>query len=570
MAELPVCPESVRRRQEVRELCAGSIRALTGQGELHFRGTELHRGHRRVPMPAPHLHPSFGRADVASFRGAGDGMALRLLHTDPALHRSLYPEDTPSRLIFETLEQFRVESLAAGAWDGVRANLAHRFSRWSQEFVASGLTETVHGMLLFTVIQMCRARITAEPIPETTQDLIESTRFGLASVLGDQLPQLRRTRHSQSDFAVHALAVADVIGRRLEQAADADESDDTRRDDRAATFSLLFDFEPDENDTFATAASGHSRALGDGGDGYRVFTRAYDETRQITSLVRPELLRDFRRRLDVGIEDNRLNVRKLGRQLKTLLSEPDRDGWEGGRDEGYIDGRRLAQLVTSPTERRLFRAERTEPRNDATVTFLIDCSGSMKKFSEPVAVLVDVFARALELADARCEILGFTTTAWNGGRARRDWLRSGRPDDPGRLNEVRQLVFKDAETTWRRARPAIAGLLKDDLFKEGVDGEAVDWACSRMRDRGPGRRLLFVISDGSPLDGATALANDEFYLDHHLQVVVERHEDERAVEVYGLGVGLDLSPYYDRCRTLDLTHGTNSDVIADVLSMIAH
>lgn len=520
-------------------------------------------------MPAPHLHPSFDRADVASFRGAGDGMALRLLHTDPALHRSLCPEDTPSRLIFDTLEQFRVESLAAGAWDGVRANLAHRFSRWSQEFVASGLTETVHGMLLFTVIQMCRARITAEPIPETTQDLIESTRFGLASVLGEQLPQLRRTRHSQSDFAVHALAIADVIGRRLEQAADADESDDTRRD-RAATFSLIFDFEPDENDAFATAASGHSRALGDGGDGYRVFTRAYDETRQITSLARPELLRDFRRRLDVGIENNRLNVRKLGRQLKTLLSEPARDGWEGGRDEGYIDGRRLAQLVTSPTERRLFRAERTEPRNDTTVTFLIDCSGSMKKFSQPVAVLVDVFARALELADARCEILGFTTTAWNGGRARRDWLRSGRPDDPGRLNEVRQLVFKDAETTWRRARPAIAGLLKDDLFKEGVDGEAVDWACSRMRDHGPGRSLLFVISDGSPLDGATALANDEFYLDHHLQVVVERHEDERAVEVYGLGVGLDLSPYYNRCRTLDLTHGTNSDVLADVLSMIAH
>jgi len=180
-----------------------------------------------------------------------------------------------------------------------------------------------------------------------------------------------------------------------------------------------------------------------------------------------------------------------------------------------------------------------------------------------------VFARALELADARCEILGFTTAAWNGGRARRDWLRSGRPRNPGRLNEVRQLVFKDAETSWRRARPAIAGLLKNDLFKEGVDGEAVDWACSRMRGT-QGRRLLFVISDGSPLDGATALANDEFYLDHHLQVVVERHEDERAVEVYGLGVGLDLSPYYDRCRTLDLSRGTNSDVIADVLSMIAH
>ncbi|MEN0140654.1 MAG: cobalt chelatase [Rhodococcus sp. (in: high G+C Gram-positive bacteria)] len=561
--------DSVRGQQQVHELCAAAIRALAGQGDLHFRGPVLHRGHRRVPMPAPHLHPSFARDDATSFRGASDGMALRLLHTDPALHGRLRPEDTPGRLIFETLEQFRVESLAADAMGGVRANLAHRFAQWSQDFVASGLTETAHGLLLFTVTQMCRARITAEPIPETTEDLIESTRFALAGILGDHLPPLRRTRFSQQDFGMHARAVADVIGRRLESAAEPDE-DDARHDEQAAAFSLIFDFEPDEHDTFATAASGHSRALGDGGGGYRVFTRAYDETRDIASLVRPALLEEYRRRLDLTIDSRHINVRKLGRQLKALLSDPVRDGWESGKEEGYIDGRRLAQLVASPTERRLFAAERPEPRTDATVTFLIDCSGSMKEFSEPVAVLVDVFARALELADAHCEILGFTTVAWNGGRARKDWLRSGRPGNPGRLNEVRQLVFKDAETTWRRARPAIAGLLKNDLFKEGVDGEAVDWACTRMRDRAPGRRLLFVISDGSPLDGATALANDEFYLDHHLQMVVERHEDERDVEVYGLGVGLDLSPYYDRCRTLDLSHGTTSDVIADVLSMIAH
>ena len=568
MTELPVRPASVRRQQEVHELCAGTIRALAGQSELHFRGPELHRGHRRVPMPAPHLHPSFDGADFASFRGAADGMASRLLHTDPVLHRSLCPDGTADRLIFEILEQFRVESLAADAWGGVRANLSHRFTQWSQDYVASGLTETVHGMLLFTVTQMCRARITAEPIPEATEDLIESTRFALASVLGGHLPWLRRTRFSQNDFGVHAQAVAELIGRHLESPTDTDVSADDRSDGRAA-FSLLFDFEPDDDEAFQTAVSGRSRALGEGGDGYRVFTRAYDETRQIASLVRPELLQEYRRRLDLGIDLQHLNVRKLGRQLKALLSKPVPDGWEGGREEGYLDGRRLAQLVTSPTERRLFRAERTEPQTDTTVTFLIDCSGSMKEFSEPVAVLVDVFARALELADARCEILGFTTAAWNGGRARRDWLRSGRPRNPGRLNEVRQLVFKDAETSWRRARPAIAGLLKNDLFKEGVDGEAVDWACSRMRGT-QGRRLLFVISDGSPLDGATALANDEFYLDHHLQDVVERHEDERAVEVYGLGVGLDLSPYYDRCRTLDLSCGTNSDVIADVLSMIAH
>jgi cobaltochelatase CobT len=185
------------------------------------------------------------------------------------------------------------------------------------------------------------------------------------------------------------------------------------------------------------------------------------------------------------------------------------------------------------------------------VGFLIDCSGSMKAHIEPVAMMVDLLARACEQAGIATEVLGFSTLAWNGGRARADWLAGGRPPHPGRLNETCHMVFKSADESWRRARPAISALLKSDLFREGVDGEAVEWACARLAGRTEARRILVVISDGSPMDTATAQTNDAFYLDNHLKEVVARHEALRDVDVIALGVGLDLSPYYRRCVAID-------------------
>ncbi|MGE5117471.1 MAG: cobaltochelatase CobT-related protein, partial [Betaproteobacteria bacterium] len=217
----------------------------------------------------------------------------------------------------------------------------------------------------------------------------------------------------------------------------------------------------------------------------------------------------------------------------------------------------------------LFRAERIEPIADCLVTFLIDCSGSMKDQIESVAMIVDVFVRALEMAGVPSEVLGFTTGAWNGGRAQRDWLRAGRPLHPGRLNEVCHLVFKDADTPWRRSRRSMAALLKADLFREGVDGEALDWAVSRMQGRPERRRLLLVVSDGSPMDTATHLANDEHYLDHHLRQVVQRHEQSGAAEIAGIGVGLDLSPYYARSQAIDLAAPPGNRVFQEMLAVLA-
>jgi cobaltochelatase CobT len=324
----------------------------------------------------------------------------------------------------------------------------------------------------------------------------------------------------------------------------------------------------DECEGVVTATSGDSRVLDAAEDGYRVFTEAYDCEVEAATLVRAALLREYRERLDHRIAAQGSNVPRLARELRVLLAVPTRDGWDGSQEEGHIDGRRLSQLIVSPTERRLFRVERQEPVADALVTFLIDCSGSMKQHIESVAMLVDVFVRALEQAGAESEVLGFTTGAWNGGRAQRDWQRAGRPAHPGRLNERCHMVFKDAVTPWRRARPGIAALLKSDLFREGIDGEAVDWACTRMALRGVNRRVLIVISDGSPMDSATALANDAHYLDQHLREVVARHEQGGAVKICGVGVGLDLSPYYRRSRVLDLSGAVGNEAFRDVVALI--
>ena len=543
----------IRREQNVRELRAASIRALSRQRGLHFRGSALYRGRRPVPMPAPHLHPP-------TDRGAADGMALRLQHNDPAVHGELLPEGTASRLVFEMLEQFRVESLVLASWPGVRRNLADRFLGWSQEFEGSRSVETTSGLLLYTVAQVCRSWITAEPIAESTRDLIEQTRFELTSTIGRELALLRRNRHCQRAFGAHARAIAECVAN-LPQL----QSEPGERDPGWDAFEWQFDTDSDD-DTMPPASGGPGRARHEESAEYRVFSNAYDETRSLATLVRPAQLREYRERVDRAVAASGVSARSLGRRLTQLFAEPHDDGWEGGRDSGLIDGRRLAQLVATPNERNIFRAEARPPRTDAIVSFLVDCSGSMKAFSEPVAVLLDVFARALELAGVGCEVLGFTTASWNGGRVRRDWNRSGCPRNPGRLNEVRHLVMKSADTPYRSARSAIAGLLKVDLYREGIDGEAVEWARNRLEMLDEQRRVLVVISDASPMDSSTSLANDPDYLDQHLRDVLAARSD---VEICAVGVGLDLSIYYDRCTALDLSSGTTRRVLTDVLETIA-
>lgn len=562
----------LRQRKQAMEMAAIVLRALSGEAGLHFRGDALYRADQHVVMPAPHLHPDARDAAVESFRGAGDGMALRLLNSDSGLHGRLRPDTPAGGLVFDILEQFRVEALVDAAMPGVRSNLSARFGQWADDFDASALIETELGLLVFAVAQVCRARITAEPVRPHLEDRIESTRVRLGPGLGPHLTALRRERFSQEKFAPHALAIAEAV-EDLCGDLESRTPKPARPPARLPHFQLIFDQDNDD-EQIPTAGFGRSKALLSGRGAYQAFTTAYDRQLQATDMVRAELLRGYRQQLDDDIAGRGINIPRLGRALGTLLAVDQQDGWEDDALEGRLDGSRLVRLVTASGDRRVFRTDRIRRRAEARVTFLVDCSGSMKEHSPAVAGLVDVYARALELAGARCEVLGFTTAAWNGGRAARDWVRAGRPAYPGRLNEVRHLVFKDGATTWRRARPGIAALLKRDLFREGVDGEAVGWATSRLAGDGTGngdadRRLLLVVSDGSPMDGATGLANDSRYLEHHLRDVVAAHEAAGSVEIFGVGVGLDLSPYYRRNVSLDLSDGVTPAVINQVLGLLA-
>ena len=556
-----------RRAQEIRELCATSLRALGADPRLELLGSRPYRGTDVLPFNAPHLYPPAAGAGFESFRGAADGMALRVLHSDTAAHLALLPHSPSARLVFEVLEQFRCESLAT--LPGVIENLRARHVAWSKEYIASGLTETSLGMLLYTIFQVTRSRISSEPVVHESEDMIEATRANLSSTLGPLLPGLRRHKHSQAEFAQHALLVAELVAEAvstLESRAPARKGAKDKQA-KAPEFSLLVDVEHDAA-AIGTSGSATSGALDSSPEGYTVFTRAYDKISPATTLVREDLLRGYRERIAARVHTEAVNVQLLAKSLQSLLCVPERSDYDSGMEEGLLDGTRLGQLVASPTERRLFKTERFEPSAAATLTFLVDCSGSMKEHAEGLAAFLDVLARALERIEVPCEVLGYTTGAWNGGQALKDWRRAGTPPNPGRLNELSHVVFKDAATSWRTGRVGLAAMLKSTLYREGIDGEAVRWALGRLGQRDEERKILVVISDGSPADGATGNANDENYLQHDLANVLREAEAAGGTTILGLGLGLDMSPYFKRNAILDAGRLGGSETVRDLLDLL--
>ncbi len=557
MSTIP-SPEAVCAALRIETLCAAAVRALTGEAALHYRGGRLCRQSLPLPLYAPHLRGNAYEDDLAALRGAADGAAVRLLHSDPALHRSLAPAHRVARLLFELFEQVRCEALSLPGMPGLARNVRDRFEGWLRAYNRAGLADDHLGILVYTVVQVVWSRVTGWPVLEDTEHLIEATRAAIVPTIGIQLAGLRRHRFDQRAYAGHACQLAQQVASMLDQARDAfaSDSEDKAREaeDALTSFSLWvdFDFDSEESDGTAPggATTGHRGALGTS-PGYRAYTTQYDREVRAGTLVRPALLREYREKLDERIAASRINVARIARVLQAALAVPERDGWSFGEEEGRIDGRRLAQLISSPGERRVFTRDRMRPRGDCVVGFLTDCSASVKAHIEPVAMLIDVLVRACEQAGVATEVLGYTTGAWNGGRARLDWLARGRPPHPGRLNEVCHMVFKRAEDTWRRARADIAAFFKADLFREGVDGEAVEWACTRLAAHACTRRILVVVSDGSPMDAATAQTNDAAYLDNHLRDVLARHETLRDVEVIGLGLGRDPSLFYRYCAALD-------------------
>lgn len=564
-----------KRQQQLEELCAATLRALSGEQRVRYRGGRLEVQERHYPVRAPHLHPNPEYDESHAWRGVSDSLALRLKHSDQALVRQVHPPQPIACLVFELLEQLRVESLVADCHPGVRRNLLRRFEQWSQQFLDAGQAEGHIGLLLFTLAQMSWILLCGGRAGEQTEMLIEAPRLSLLGHFGAAFGLLRRCRHDQLAFTEHALLIAAKAHELIEQLDAELLGNDERKvsevvEKTRLAFALILDLDQEGEGENSSSATAHGNPRGSNDSfSYQVFSRDHDCERDATSLVRSDLLRELRQRLDRRLAGQGLNLPRLAKRLGTLLAAPRRDGWAFAQTDGQIDAGRLSRLIISPEQREIFRHEQERPHCDCLVTLLIDNSGSMRNHIESITLLTDAFCRALELAGARSEILGFTTGQWNGGRPLKRWRALGQPANPGRLNELSHVVYKDAETSWRRARPSIAALLKSDLFRESIDGEALLWAHQRLLQRDARRRLLIVICDGCPMDSATHQTNQQDILDLHLKQVTRQIEQQGNVELYALGVGLDLSTYYRRSLELDLSRSLDNAVFDEILRLLS-
>lgn len=545
-------------QQKLEHWCAASVRALSKQSNVYFRGHHLVVNDKPFILQAPYLQLDFSTHDTSKLRGIADSIALRLVHCDLDAHHARLPESIVEKIIFEVLEQLRCESLAPAELPGIRSNLRSRFLYWANEAGASALTENSIGLLLYTINVVCWSRLQAQAIPEQIEDLIEGTRWGFSAEIKHHLYRFNKCTNDQAQFAEHALAIAKEV-RNMIEAVSIDDSEtvglagSVRELANSKNISIQWldiDSSTLEQNYGVSRPEDISQITGDGG--YKIYNTQYDKVVKAAKTIRAAQLAKLRTELDKRIRKQSVNTHRVARYLKQLVSSPALAGWEFGHEEGYLDSARLAKLVTSPNEHRLFKREQTKAASDCIVSIVVDNSGSMNHHNDVVAALVDTLAKALELAEIKTEVLGFTTVEWNGGRVLKEWTKAGKPDNPGRLTSTCHTIYKAAETPWRRSRPAISGMLKTDLFREGVDGEALLWAAERIETRPEKNKIILMISDGSPMDTATHAANTDRYLDQHLTFVANSIERRSDIRLCALGVGLELSAYYRESMSISL------------------
>ncbi len=554
-ADLPAL-ERARRVQECDRLCVAGVHALTGLPRIRRRGHHWYADGTRLAMPAPTLHPRATDDGWADFRGAADSVAGHLNLTDESTYAQQAPSGaTTAALIFAVLEQVRIESLIPPTLPGVRRNVTARHTNWVRQVIARGLTESERALHVLAVDLTARVHVLGAPMDDDLADLVEGTRWGLAGQIGADLRALRHLVRDQQAYGECARRIADAVAARLhtDDVPATEETDDER--ETSDGFSLLAGFEADE--ATPQAAAGQSRALADAADGYAVFTRAYDQVVPAGRVARQAVLRRRRHELDELVREHGPFVPGLARRLQALLSAPVDAGWDDQQESGVIDGRRLAGLVSDPSNHHIFRRPAPRIRPHTSVTLLLDLSGSMRTHAAYIAVLVDTVCRALDRAGILHEVLGFTTSTWQGGKSRAAWESHGHTRHPGRLADVRHIVLKDSSVSWRRSRDDLAAILVPEIYREGVDGEALAWAAGRAAAIDSERHVIVALTDGSPSERSTALANDEHYLGHHLRQVVDDVTARPGFAVVALGLGLDLSPYYDHARVVH-----DSDVAA--------
>ena len=572
----------------------GTARVLADEQEVELAFTadqpSQSGNHIRVPMPARTLPAD----QVAEARGFADQFALRLKHHDAALHARAAPTETVARAVFDAVENARVEALGSRGYAGIADNLAVALEvrlRADPITRARGRDEvplsTALGLMVREALTGRAAPVAAAPALAMVRDWIEDRTdlSALSLALDDQRAFQGLTRKLLEDLQLIDAEPApderedqeseEAEGEEGEQGDQPDEGDaDTGEGQAEAeargqqSDSDQEEGEGEESDTDAPDDA-DGEPGDDGEDGmqpvrpnrppadlspqfdYRIWTTQFDEVIAATELCDADELARLRGYLDQQLVHLQSTVSKLANRLQRRLMAQQNRSWDFDQEEGLLDAARLARVVVSPGASLSYKVERDTEFRDTVVTLLIDNSGSMR--GRPIsiaAISADILARTLERCGVKTEILGFTTRAWKGGQSRETWLAAGRPPQPGRLNDVRHIVYKKADEPWRRARDSLGLMMREGLLKENIDGEALLWAHARMLARPEDRRILMVISDGAPVDDSTLSVNSGSYLERHLRQVIDWIEKKSPVELVAIGIGHDVTRYYSRAVTI--------------------
>ncbi len=574
---------------------ANAARSLAESPDLEIvysgEGPQLVGNRAVLPHPPRDLNP----AEAARIRGLADQMALRISHHDAAAHAKGRPASAEGAPVYDALEQTRIEAIGANALGGVRENLkAVHEAAWAKrtfnpvEAAANPPVAEVLGL-------MVRERLTGVAPPAAAQPLVDLFKKDIESRAGADLDKLAEVIDDQKAFAKLARTILRDLsmGDDLSDAPDQPDQQEEEGEDGESETSEEGDEGEGEGQTPQQSSMDENEAthsesedadsqmmqaeddpnaedtdeppeMGEGeqparpemkGDAkvptYKVFSTAHDEVVAAEELCDPEELTRLRAYLDQQLASLSSVVSRLANKLQRKLMAQQNRTWSFDLEEGILDTARLTRVITDPTASLAFKEEDDTEFRDTVVTILIDNSGSMR--GRPImvaAVCADILARTLERCGVKTEILGFTTRAWKGGSSREDWLKAGKPAQPGRLNDLRHIIYKAADAPWRRARRNLGLMMREGLLKENIDGEALMWAHQRMLGRPEARRILMVISDGAPVDDSTLSVNSGHYLERHLRDVIAEIEGKSPVQLIAIGIGHDVTRYYRRAVTL--------------------
>src|ERR1700751_464487 len=568
------------------------LKAIAGKSDLEvsFAAERPGLAGTKVRLPEPPRRQRERHA--VTFRGPADATPLGLACHDPAVHRKLAPGGQQARAVFEAVEQARVEAIGARRMGGVAKNLAamldDRFHRGKFDEISDRADAPIEDALAMLV----RERLTGEAPPAAARKLVDLWRPLIEERAGRDLDRLERVLTDQRRFGdvVHDLLDCLDMGEDRSSESDEDEGeegeDQNQQDESGEDGEAADSAESDQTSAEAEASADElpdsaseavdapaaemadDAEMGDSetaaepwrprhqrneprGPDYRPFTAKFDETVGAEELCEPEELDRLRGYLDKQLSHLQGVVARLANRLQRLLLAQQNRAWEFDLEEGLLDPARLSRVIVDPLHPLSFKREKDTDFRDTVVTLLLDNSGSMR--GRPITVAAtcaDILARTLERCGVKVEILGFTTRAWKGGQSREAWLAAGKPPNPGRLNDLRHIIYKSADAPWRRSRKNLGLMMREGLLKENIDGEALDWAHKRLLARTETRKILMMISDGAPVDDSTLSVNPRNYLKRHLRWVIEDIETRSPVELIAIGIGHDVTRYYRRAVTI--------------------